>query len=98
MFFTLLTLGVLLAIVIHRSRRRAAKLAELAQAVTTIADNLSAAEKNAPEIQRTLDDCAREMPEQDISNLRQSLAGQPEQDIENQSGCPVHRSCEAGVL
>jgi len=77
-FFTLLTLGVLLAAVIHRSRRRAAKLAELAQAVTTIPDNLSAAEKNVPEIQRTLDDCAREMPEQDISNLRQSLAGQPD--------------------
>jgi len=77
-FFTLLTLGVLLAAVIHRSRRRAAKLAELAQAVTTISDNLSAAEKNAPEIQRTLDDCAREMPEQDISTLRQSLSEQPD--------------------
>jgi uncharacterized membrane protein YgcG len=77
-FFTLLALGGLLAIVIHRSRRRAAKLAELAQAAATIADNLSAAEKNAPEIQRTLDDCGREMPEQDISKLRESLAGQPE--------------------
>ena len=77
-FFTLLTLGVLLAVVIHRSRRRAAKLAELAQAVTTIPDNLSAAEKNVPEIQRTLDDCAREMPEQDISTLRQSLSEQPD--------------------
>ena len=77
-FFTLLTLGGLLTIVIHRSRRRAAKFSELAQAVNTIADNLSAAEKNAPEIQRTLDDCAREMPEQDISQLRQSLAGQPD--------------------
>src|SRR5580765_5746978 len=65
-FFTLLALGGLLAIVIHRSRRRAAKLAELAQAAATIADNLSAAEKNAPEIQRTLDECAREMPEQYI--------------------------------
>ena len=77
-FFTLLTLGGLLTIVIHRSRRRAAKLSELAQAVTTIPDNLSAAEKNAPEIKRILDDCAREMPEQDISTLRQSLAGQPD--------------------
>src|ERR1051326_5624506 len=77
-FFTLLTLGGLLTIVIHRSRRRAAKLSELAQAVTTIPDNLSVAEKNAPEIQRILDDCAREMPEQDISTLRQSLAGQPD--------------------
>lgn len=77
-FFGLLTLGVLLAGVIHGSRRRAAKLSELAQAVTTIPDNLSAAEKNAPEIQRILDDCAHEMPEQDISSLRQSLAGQPD--------------------
>ncbi|HEY2915570.1 MAG TPA: TPM domain-containing protein [Candidatus Angelobacter sp.] len=77
-FVTLLALGVLLAVVIHRSRRRQAKLLELAQAVTTIPDNLSAAEKNAPEIQRTLDDCAREMPEQDISKLRESVAGQPD--------------------
>jgi hypothetical protein len=57
---------------------RQAKLSELAQAVTTIPGNLSAAEKNAPEIQRTLDDCAREMPEQDISKLCESLAGQPD--------------------
>lgn len=77
-FITLLALGVLLAVVIHRSRRRAAKLSELAQAVTTIPDNLTAAEKNAPEIQCTLDACAHEMPEQDISSLRQSLAGQPD--------------------
>jgi F0F1-type ATP synthase membrane subunit b/b' len=48
----------------------------MAQAVTTIADDLSAAEKNAPEIQRILDDCVREMPEQDISKLRESVAGQ----------------------
>lgn len=77
-FFTLLSLGCLLAAVIHRSRSRAAKLAELAQAATTIAENLSAAEKNAPEIRRILDDCAREMPEQDTSSLRQGLSGQPD--------------------
>jgi uncharacterized membrane protein YgcG len=77
-FVTLLALGSLLAFVIMRLHRRKAKLAEMAQAVTTIADNLSAAEKNAPEIQRTLDDCAREMPEQDISKLRESLVGQPD--------------------
>src|ERR1051326_3928986 len=73
-----LGLGFLLALVIRRSWRRKARLAEMAHAVTTIADNLRAAEKNAPEIQRILDDCAREMPEQDISKLRESLAGQPE--------------------
>jgi uncharacterized membrane protein YgcG len=77
-FFTLLALGALLAFVIQRLHRRKARLAEMTQAGTTIADNLSAAEKNAPEIQRILDDCAREMPEQDISKLRESLAGQPE--------------------
>lgn len=76
-FVTLLALGSLLAFVILRLRRKA-RFAELAQAVTTIADNLSAAEKNAPEIQRILDDCARETPEQDISKLREGLAGQPE--------------------
>ena len=77
-FVTVLALGFVLALVIRRSWRRKAKLAELAQAVTTIPDNLSVAEKNAPEIQRILDDCAREMPEQDISKLREGLAGQPE--------------------
>jgi uncharacterized membrane protein YgcG len=77
-FVSVLALGTLLVFVFLRSRRRKAKLADLAQSVTTIADNLSAAEKNAPEIQRTLDDCAKEMPEQDISKLREGLAGQPD--------------------
>src|SRR5579859_137024 len=78
MFVSLLALGSMLVFVIIRWRNRTAKLAEMAQAVTTIADNLSAAETNAPETQRTLDDCAREMPEQDLSKLREALAGQPE--------------------
>src|ERR1041385_7089598 len=73
---SVLALGALLALVIRLSRRRKAKLAELVQAVATIANNLSAAEKNAPEVQRILDDCAREMPEQDISKLRESLPRQ----------------------
>jgi uncharacterized membrane protein YgcG len=77
-FVTLLAVVSLLAFVFVRSRRRKAKLAELAQSVTTIADNLSAAERNAPEVQRTLDDCAREMPEQDISKLREGLTSQPD--------------------
>jgi uncharacterized membrane protein YgcG len=77
-FVSVLALLALLAFVIHRSYRRKAKFADMARSVTTIADNLSAAEKNAPEIQRILDDCAREMPEQDISKLRESLAGQPD--------------------
>jgi len=75
---SVLVLGVLLVLVIRRSRRRKKKFAEMTQAVTTIAENLSAAEKNAPEVQRILDDCAREMPEQDIGKLRESLAGQPD--------------------
>jgi uncharacterized membrane protein YgcG len=77
-FVTVVALGWLLVFVIARLRRRKAMLADLAQSVTTIADNLSAAEKNAPEIQRTLDDCVKEMPEQDISKLREGLAGQPD--------------------
>jgi uncharacterized membrane protein YgcG len=78
LFLSALVLVALLASGVFRLRRRRAKLAEMAQAVTLIADNLSAAEKNAPEVQRILDDCAREMPEQDISKLRESVAGQPE--------------------
>jgi uncharacterized membrane protein YgcG len=77
-FVSALALVALLSFAIHRLYRRKAKLAEMAQAVTTIPDNLSTAEKNAPEIQRILDDCGREMPEQDISKLREDLAGQPE--------------------
>jgi uncharacterized membrane protein YgcG len=77
-FVGLLWVGFLLALVIRRALRRKAKLADLAQSVTTIADNLSAAETNAPEVQRVLDDCAREMPEQDISKLREGLAAQPD--------------------
>src|SRR5579864_2569825 len=77
-FVTVLALVALLGFVIMRLHRRKARIAEMAQAVTTIADNLSTAEKNAPEIQRILDDCAREMPEQDISTLRQNLSGQPD--------------------
>jgi uncharacterized membrane protein YgcG len=78
LFVSVGALGFVGALLIRRSYRRKAKQAEMAQAVTTIADNLSAAEKNAPEIQRILDDCAREMPEQDISKLREGLAGQPD--------------------
>lgn len=77
-FLGAVVLAALLAFGILSLRRRRERLAELAQAVPTIADNLSAAEKNASEIQRTLDDCAREMPEQDISKLRESLAEQPD--------------------
>jgi len=77
-FVTALVMIALLSFAIHHLYRRKAKFAEMAQAVNTIPDNLSAAEKNAPEVQRILDDCAREMPEQDISKLRESLAGQPE--------------------
>jgi uncharacterized membrane protein YgcG len=77
-FVGLLWAGFLLVLIIRRSSRRKAKLADLAQSVTAIADNLSAAETNAPEVQRVLDDCAREMPEQDISKLRDALAGQPD--------------------
>jgi len=77
-FFVALAAGSLLVFLIIRWRNRSAKLAEMAQAVTTIADNLSAAETNVPEVQRALDDCAREMPEQDISKLREALAAQPE--------------------
>jgi uncharacterized membrane protein YgcG len=76
LFVSVGALGFVGALFIRRSFRRKARLAEMAQAVTTIADNLSAAETNAPEIQRALDDCAREMPEQDISKLREALAGQ----------------------
>jgi uncharacterized membrane protein YgcG len=77
-FVFVIVLGSLSAIAIRRSRRRKATLAELSQAVTTIADNLSAAEKNVPEVQRILDECGREMPEQDITKLRDALAGQPD--------------------
>ncbi|HVG91106.1 MAG TPA: TPM domain-containing protein, partial [Alphaproteobacteria bacterium] len=48
MFVSGLALISLLAFVIHHLYRRKAKLADMARSVTTIGDNLSAAEKNAP--------------------------------------------------
>ncbi|MBZ5506350.1 MAG: TPM domain-containing protein [Acidobacteriia bacterium] len=63
-------------IFIYRSQRRKAKLAEMAEASTAIANDLATAEKNAPELRRLLDDFAQQSPEQDISQLRQSFAGQ----------------------
>jgi uncharacterized membrane protein YgcG len=66
------------AALIYRLQHRKDELAEMAQAPTAIANNLTAAEKNAPEMQCVLDDFAKETPEQDISKFRESLAGQPE--------------------
>jgi uncharacterized membrane protein YgcG len=77
-FLIVIVLGSLAAVVFSRSRHRKAERAEMAQAATTIASNLAAAEKNAPEVRRLLDDFSKESPEQDVSKLREGLAGQPE--------------------
>jgi uncharacterized membrane protein YgcG len=71
----ILGLGIL---AMYRWRERRKKLAELAQAGAVVADNLAKAEANAPQIQRLLDDFAKEAPEQDISALRAKPAGQPD--------------------
>jgi uncharacterized membrane protein YgcG len=76
--FSVIALGSLIAIVITRSQHHKAERAEMSQAGTTIANNLSAAEKNAPEARQVLDDFSKESPEQDISKLREGLAGQPD--------------------
>jgi uncharacterized protein len=69
--------GVILTL-LFRSRRRKAKLAEMAEASTAIANDLATAEKNAPELRKLLDDFAKDSPEQDISKLRENFAGQPD--------------------
>jgi uncharacterized membrane protein YgcG len=66
------------ATLLFRSQRRKAKLAEMAQASTAIANDLATAEKNAPEVRKILDDFAKDSPEQDISKLRENFAGQPD--------------------
>jgi uncharacterized membrane protein YgcG len=77
-FVLVFVIGGVGAALIYRSQHRKDELAEMAQASPIIANNLAAAEKNAPEMQRVLDDFAKETPEQDISKFRESLAGQPE--------------------
>jgi uncharacterized membrane protein YgcG len=77
-FLLVLVIGTLGVALRYRARRRKDKLAEMAQAPAAIANNLAVTEKNAPEMQRVLDDFAKETPEQDISKFRVSLAAQPE--------------------
>ncbi len=77
-FLLVLVIGAMGVALLYRARRHENELAEMALAPTAIANNLAAAEKNAPEVQRVLDDFAKETPEQDISKLRESLAVQPE--------------------
>jgi uncharacterized membrane protein YgcG len=59
-----------------RGRRK--KLAELAQASAVIAENLSKAETNGPQVQKLLDDFSKESPEQDLTAQRAELAVQPD--------------------
>jgi uncharacterized membrane protein YgcG len=74
--------GVVMAgFAIHKSRRRRSKLIELSQAGPAIADSLAKAEANAPQIQQLLDDLAKEVPEQDLTQLRSDLAGQPDRIV-----------------
>jgi uncharacterized membrane protein YgcG len=77
-FVIVVALIVVIGIGLSRSRRRKSRRVELAQADARIMDCLSTAEKNAPQIQALLDEFARETPEQDISALRDELAGQPD--------------------
>lgn len=77
-FLITMALGIFTGITIHRSRRRKARLAEMAEAGEKIPDHLAAAETNAPVIQSLLDEFAKTMPEQDVSSLRDELARQPE--------------------
>jgi uncharacterized protein len=74
----LIVVAICLGALFYHLRNRKAESMEMAQASSVIADNLAAAEKNAPELQRLLDDFAKEMPEQDISKLRAAFAGQPD--------------------
>jgi uncharacterized membrane protein YgcG len=73
--------AILAWIAFLRKRMRQEKLAELAQASATITDSLAKAEGNAPQIQRVLDDFAKEAPEQDLTSLRSELAGQPDRIV-----------------
>lgn len=61
---------------VYRAQRRKDEMNELTHGAATIANNLAIAEKNAPELQKLLDDFAKEMPEQDISQFREALKGQ----------------------
>jgi uncharacterized membrane protein YgcG len=69
---------ILAGIAIKERKKHRQQLAELATANQTIADLLSTAESNAPQIQKLLDDFSKEAPEQDVTSLRADLAGQPD--------------------
>jgi uncharacterized membrane protein YgcG len=81
LFLLVLAAAGLAGFAIHRWRQRQRKLAELAGANQTIADLLTTAEANAPQIQRLLDDFSKEAPEQDLTALRAELAAQPERIV-----------------
>ena len=81
LFLLVLAAAGLAGFAIHRWRQRQRKLAELAGASQTIADLLTTAEANAPQIQRLLDDFSKEAPEQDLTALRAELAAQPDRIV-----------------
>src|SRR5215471_15273818 len=77
--FLLSLVGAILAgIAIRKRKKRKEELAELGNANQTIADLLSKAESNAPQVQQLLDDFSKEAPEQDLTALRSDLTGQPD--------------------
>jgi len=74
-------IGAVASFAFYRWRERRKKLAELAQASAVIAENLSKAEANAPQVQKLLDDFSKEAPEQDLTAQRAELAAQPDRIV-----------------
>ncbi|HET9407780.1 MAG TPA: hypothetical protein VFO39_11125 [Candidatus Sulfotelmatobacter sp.] len=72
-----LVLAIAAGLIVYRSRKRKQKLAEMAEARTSISADLLLAGRNALQIRQLLDDFKAEMPEQKIEDVSSDLALQP---------------------
>lgn len=72
-----LAICAVVVVAFHRYTKHRLQLREMAALPKSIMENLCIAEKNAPQVQRLLDDFKKEMPEQDLTRLASDLQGQP---------------------
>jgi uncharacterized membrane protein YgcG len=85
-FILFLAAVILIGTLLYKANAKREKLAELSKAGEEIEGDLRTGEKNRPELQQLLDDFAKTMPEQDLTELRDSLTHQPDRISEIRNG------------